>query len=287
MIKVKSMTHYITHHCTLNCLNCNTFNNFDFKGSVNWSAERENYKSWSQKCTSDEIGVLGGEPLLHPQLEQILRDIHHWHKPIEGISLATNGTLIEKIFKLKDVFVQTNTTLDISLHSQMWMRKWLKKFKRYFPELKLLVKHNQPMECYDFTDPSGMKGRIFIWTAFREATVIEDKGRFTVHSSDMHKAHDACDVKECHSIYNNKLYKCRQAALIKEFVEQKKDKFDLTEQQKKLIEIDHGIPLEDIDSDTNTKLLEPLSMCSICPERRDSYINLTEFFGNRKIQKVL
>ena len=131
------MTHYITHHCTLNCINCNTFNNFNFKGSVDWLAERDSYKNWSEKVTCDRIGVLGGEPLLHPNLEQILRDIHDWHRPVEGIYLTTNGTLLEKLVALKNVFIETNTTLCISLHSLRWMRKWLTQFKKHFPKLKL------------------------------------------------------------------------------------------------------------------------------------------------------
>ena len=102
------MTHYITHHCTLNCIHCNTFNNFNFKGSVDWLAERDNYKNWSEKVTSDNIGVLGGEPLLHPNLEQILRDISDWLAkkctgvivtcldPLYGLRVRSRGSVAAK-----------------------------------------------------------------------------------------------------------------------------------------------------------------------------------------------
>ena len=280
------MTHYITHHCTLNCIHCNTFNNFNFKGSVDWLAERDNYKKWSEKVTTDNIGVLGGEPLLHPNLEQILRDIHDWHRPIEGIYLSTNGTLLDKLVALKDVFIETNTTLSISLHSSRWMRKWLTQFKKHFPKLKLSVCNDDDLdlERYTFTDPSGLKGEIVVWTFFHEATVMEDNGRFTVHDSDMNKAHEVCDSKECHSIYKNKLYKCRIAALIKEFVTQNESNFTLTTKQRQLIDQEYGIALDEMDSNTNEKIKEPLSLCAICPENFDKYANLSTFF-DAKIRK--
>ena len=66
---------YITNHCNIACNGCNRFNNYKYSGSENWAAYRDVYKEWSTLVDINHIAVLGGEPLLHPKLIDIVNDV--------------------------------------------------------------------------------------------------------------------------------------------------------------------------------------------------------------------
>lgn len=87
---------HVTDHCNLNCRGCAHFSNI----SPPWFADPEAFRSDMQVMGRlfrvDQIYVLGGEPLLHPDLVRFL-DISREVFPETRIYLLTNGLLLTKM----------------------------------------------------------------------------------------------------------------------------------------------------------------------------------------------
>jgi MoaA/NifB/PqqE/SkfB family radical SAM enzyme len=93
---------HLVDHCNLNCRGCDNFSPL----SPEVFANIETYK---RDCTRiaelsngkiDEIQLLGGEPLLHPQINELLT-ITRTIFPTNTISIVSNGVLLPK---MKDSF---------------------------------------------------------------------------------------------------------------------------------------------------------------------------------------
>lgn len=113
---------YITHVCNLNCSRCNRFNNYKFKGHQTWNDYANDYASWADILHINEIGIIGGEPLLNPDFPNWVLGISSlW--PDSKIRIITNGTQMKLLSKHKDVFKKCANRLliDISVHNCEWM----------------------------------------------------------------------------------------------------------------------------------------------------------------------
>lgn len=86
---------YITNVCNLNCTNCNRFNNFSFTGHQRWNDYVDIYKQWADILEINEIGILGGEPMLNPDFMLWINGLHTlW--PDSKIKIITNGSQLNR-----------------------------------------------------------------------------------------------------------------------------------------------------------------------------------------------
>lgn len=86
----------ILDHCNMNCQGCNHFANIAEKRFVSIEDIRRDTKRMSELCEGGKvarIGVMGGEPLLHPDLLEIL-EVTRMHFPKSLIQLVSNGLLL-------------------------------------------------------------------------------------------------------------------------------------------------------------------------------------------------
>jgi hypothetical protein len=86
----------VTDHCNLNCVGCNVFSPVADKAFLDLEAYTVDLKRIRAMFGSDcEVILLGGEPLLHPDLIDFL---HRTSQIMEkaDISILTNGMLISK-----------------------------------------------------------------------------------------------------------------------------------------------------------------------------------------------
>lgn len=108
---------YITNVCNLNCINCNRFNNFNFSGHSYWKDHAETYKKWSTILEIDEIGILGGEPLINPDFMSWLEGIANlW--PKSKICIITNGSQLHRHPTLYNYVAKNSKRIkfDLSFH---------------------------------------------------------------------------------------------------------------------------------------------------------------------------
>lgn len=88
---------HVTDHCNLNCKGCTHFSNIAEKHF----ADPEHYRAQMERLTHvfsgiAEIYLLGGEPLLHPQLDEFVR-ITRSAFPSSRINVMTNGVLVSRM----------------------------------------------------------------------------------------------------------------------------------------------------------------------------------------------
>lgn len=115
---------YITNACNLNCPDCITFNNLNFKGHQRWKDYRDIYQTWSQRLHIKRIGLIGGEPLLNPDfLDWLDGTLELW--PNSKIEVTSNGTQLSRwpqaYKRLSDH--RDRLTLNISAHGPIQRNK--------------------------------------------------------------------------------------------------------------------------------------------------------------------
>ena len=269
-LRLSYVEFYITNVCNLTCQGCNRFNRFKFKGWQRWSDYADVYKQWSEQIEFREIAIMGGEPFLNSSIYDWIEGLTAlWPRAI--ICLTTNGTQIDKhpdLYKTLDKHRQVE--LDISLHNKIEKNKIVDKVKSILvPPLKYDFDNTQYRETLRVTDSNGVSiiFRYAWW--FHQGAIITnlETNRYTLHNSNVEKAHELCHAKTCHHMDKGKLYKCGPSALFKEFDEQ--FDLDLSQNDRDLVNSAPCITVED-SYDKKTIFLEniekPIPQCKFCPE---------------------
>lgn len=96
---------HIVEHCNLNCKSCAHFSPLAEKSLIDVEDLKQTYKEMKPYFENlfSSIHLLGGEPLLHPQVEQIICLTRQYFPNIE-IQLVTNGI---KLLNMPDSFYKT------------------------------------------------------------------------------------------------------------------------------------------------------------------------------------
>jgi organic radical activating enzyme len=107
---------YITNVCNYSCVNCQSLNNFSFKGHQKWQDYQEEYLALSNLIDINTIQIIGGEPTLNPDFEAWVNGISNlW--PTSKLEIATNGSRLDKLTKeIYQILSRNNGTLWITCH---------------------------------------------------------------------------------------------------------------------------------------------------------------------------
>ena len=84
---------HITDHCNLNCRGCGHFSNLCPPTFLDLEAFRSDMAAMAAKLCIEQIYLLGGEPLLHPQVSEFIRVAREFF-PDTRIYVVTNGSLV-------------------------------------------------------------------------------------------------------------------------------------------------------------------------------------------------
>lgn len=263
---------YITNHCNITCNNCNRFNNHKITGSEDWIANREIYRNWSSVLDIEKIAILGGEPLMHPRLPTIINDIHEFWPQAE-IELTTNGILLKKIKpEVKQAIIENSVYLYVSIHSNQWIDSIRGFVEDNFGKLEKTrhyrIKPDNPAGWDEFVSESGNRIKLEYTSYFRKNSLKIKNGRFSLHNSNREIAHTNCDARRIPHFWQGKMYKCGVSVSLPYLIEQKKDKFDITEHDKILA--NSYQPLKWNDKDLYRKISNmqdnSIEQCKFCPE---------------------
>jgi len=273
MMHLEYAEFYITNVCNLNCSDCNRFNNYAFAGHMNWEDHANDYTEWSKILDLDRIGILGGEPMLHPKFDQWVHNIAAlW--PRANIMIMSNGTQLDRwpdIYNLLKQY-QGRVRLDISRHNAKFKEETLEKIQSLYPSTytKFFLNTHEQSEStgshgYYVTSESSERHPIdpsiispVIWADKSYEVVYRDQYatiRYTTADifdaavvkldtinkklfldnalSDANKAVNNCSCKHSHHFLNGRLYKCGITAVLPELFKQ----FDVvaTEEKKSLL----------------------------------------------------
>lgn len=260
---------YITNVCNLTCTHCNRYNNYNFKGWQSWKEYSEVYRRWAKKVDIEHIAILGGEPLLNPEILEWCAGLYEAFRPQggPGIDVVTNGYRINKVKGLYETVKSGRVFLTVTLHNpneKEFVFQELRKFIGPGPEIK---ETESASSC--FIEDAGLK--IFVNAAYEFTTsaVITKDNRLTLHNSDPVLAHSVCGFAQCkcYHFIKGKFYKCGPVALLPEFDQQ--FKLDISEDRRELLTSYQPLTINEFDQRAQeffSKLDEPIPQCSFCPE---------------------
>lgn len=114
---IESLEYHIADHCNLNCAGCSHFSPL----AKPWLVDPGDFeREWKEVADCGlqikRIRILGGEPLLHPELGYMLKCVRCLF-PNSDINVVTNGILLQKRKgELLPVFIRNDISLTISCY---------------------------------------------------------------------------------------------------------------------------------------------------------------------------
>lgn len=108
------METHIVDHCNLNCKACCHYCNVTKPNFIDINDFTKDMKELSQKFNIKEIRLMGGEPLLHKQINEFLKVTKNYF-PNSNIRLVTNGILLSKMpEEFWETLKETGIKLDLT-----------------------------------------------------------------------------------------------------------------------------------------------------------------------------
>lgn len=124
----------VVDHCNLNCKGCAHFSNIYDNNCVDLEQYKSDLKIISEKFNVYYFRILGGEPLLHPNLKQLI-EITIQLLVNTRIVIVTNGLLIPKLSEdILQVIADNDIMISISLYKPT--------FEKLDDIIKILNKYN-------------------------------------------------------------------------------------------------------------------------------------------------
>lgn len=266
---------YITNVCNLTCEGCNRFNNYSFAGWQKWTDYEAAYTKWAEYIDIDRVVILGGEPLLNPDILDWVYGINRVFKT--NVQILSNGTRLNKVKGLYEALQEHGNWMGISWHNPNTIDEFEAEVYRFLRGKITKLEKDDPLNKFgaDVTWMDENKVAIPLWVQYDfydSAIQQKEDGRFTLHNSRPEIAHNSCGFakfKNYHMI-KGKLYKCGPAALFPEFDQQ--HKFDISAADREILHsykplsaadyVEHGAEfLANLDNQ--------LAMCKFCPENLD------------------
>jgi organic radical activating enzyme len=200
------------------------------------------FKSWEPRLAPREVRIIGGEPLLHPNIDEILSLYRqYWTEP--DIFLVTNGSLLNRMSKqFFELLLKNNIILKISLHHPAWKER----LDRACSTIE------SPVVVCDYTRDGS----------FSKAYSVENNS-LVLFSSDAKASHKACYLKRnCHELIDNKLYHCSLLAYWR-----KAHEYGIISDNR-VLNYQPGLP-EMSDQELKSWWNDDFSsVCSVCPQER-------------------
>jgi hypothetical protein len=204
------------------------------------------YRSWNTKILPNNVRIMGGEPLLHPELEKIIYETReHWRN--SQVELITNGLLLSQTSPcIFSALKAIEATVTVSRHFEYpfynaTFEAGIKTLRKHGIEPRISHSTGNWMKCYR----------------------IDEQGRRSPYKSDPEEAWNICYVKNlCTTLLDNCLYRCPQLgcyshAVKKGFVS---DAWKVALDYKPL---PHSCTREELEAFMNGGACE---QCSVCPE---------------------
>jgi sulfatase maturation enzyme AslB (radical SAM superfamily) len=249
----------ITQVCNLSCKGCTNYSDQKHSGYVTWAQGRAQIESWLDRIDIPDFGIIGGEPLINPELDQWilgLRDL----MPESQLRLTTNGLLLHKWPQLMDLINHVgNCVFKVTVHvDDAALEQEITK-----------IFHSQPWEpvieygIARWRNTHGVRLQINRPLTFLK-TYLGTYNNMAPHHSKPADAFAACVQKTCPLLYQGKIYKCSTSALLLDTL----DRYGRPNWPQWEPYIEQGIspesPLEQLTEFVNN-FGNPHPQCSQCP----------------------
>jgi len=189
----------IVYGCNLNCDYCTHFAPY-MTGYVEVSDIELWCQSWCDKLLVPNINILGGEPLLHPNLEEVIEIIHKYWSRYSTITLVTNGlTLHNQQKTLFQLLRKKKIVVIVSQHHET---------QQHLMENCITILEKNKIEC-------SIRDSYLYWHKCYQ--IKKFPGNINIPLPYNNKSHDMysrCRLQtRCVLLMDNKLYHCGIPAL--------------------------------------------------------------------------
>ncbi|MFC1489243.1 radical SAM protein [Thermodesulfobacteriota bacterium] len=217
-IYVNNVDIHVINLCNLRCDGCNHLANYGYRGVFSEKDLVEWILPWKDRLFFHRISLLGGEPLLNPELKDICIAYRKLFPDNETkLRVITNGLLIKKCPWLKELIQEYGIHIQLSLHVLNGKKKNEKLIERVMEGVKLLEKWSgetpRPAD-YKWGRPINSKEKLTFQVFYKgKGADIKPFDHDDIVES---KKHCTCKTLQ---LYKHNLYKCAPIAYIGEALE--------------------------------------------------------------------
>jgi sulfatase maturation enzyme AslB (radical SAM superfamily) len=255
----------ITYGCNLSCLGCTNYSDYDTRGWVPWAQGREWLTSWVDRVDIPDFGIMGGEPLMNPQVNEWIRGTRDL-LPTSQIRFTTNGVLLHKKPEVLNTLLDIgNCVIKLSVHqpNEFYTQQAVKTL--------FGLTTWEPIEEYGIKRWLG-PNQVRLQINFPQQFVKSYRGNFSEmlpHSSDPAESFAKCVQQTCPLLYNGRIYKCSSIALLDQVLTDWNRKDEISWQP--------YLNYQGIGTECSADELEnfigsfgmPESICAMCPSVKD------------------
>ena len=234
-VLIPKVEFYITNVCNLTCDHCNRFNNYKFKGWQKWADVKDVYTQWGKLININHRVILGGEPLLNPDIVSWCKGVKSiWCNDFGSTEIITNGYRLNHVPGLYDLVKSRIAYLRVTLHNSNEKNFIVNEIKSFLQGP--ITIEERSASVWFFIDQNKIRVELALEDQFSESAIIQNSsGKLTLHQSDPVKAHDICCMAHNDTVHfiHGKIYKCGPAALFEEFDQQ--HQFDISDEDRILL----------------------------------------------------
>lgn len=204
----------------MSCKGCVTVSDIPRDGVQDYDEVVQSIEEWSKVLEPEWVMIFGGEPLMHPRIKDITRQVRkHW--PNARISIPTNGLLLRRIMDTDWIAEVQPLEVRVSLHKDDKEGRFFKGLISDFMEMYTGWKPNtrpigeaglQPGEGiefkFNFIHDSGISIAVSQNEEYIVPYTFDEYGNKAPFHSDPVKAQKHCVSPELVFIYKNLLWKC-------------------------------------------------------------------------------
>lgn len=275
---------YITNVCNLTCDGCNRYNNYKFSGFWPWAEAEPVLRAWAEKIDVKHPVILGGEPLLHPDIVQWIDGLNKIFPNYSGVQVQSNGTRIDCVKNLYPL-LRNGNWIGISIHNPDDREEIFARIRNFLvaPIVETQDSTHWMGSDYQFVDANQTYIHAWMSDKFVNSNIIDlGDNRYTLYSSDVVRAHDNCTFRKFKNYHmiRGRIYKCGPAALMPEFDQQYP--FEISAEDRELLYSYQSLGLDNYDTvgaEWLANIDNPIAQCKFCPE---SYEYKPITFSDRK-----
>lgn len=254
----------ITQVCNLSCLGCTNYSDLKHHGYVSWDQGKEWLQSWKSRLDLDGFGIMGGEPLINPQVREWLRGTRDLF-PSAQIRFTTNGLLLDRHWDIVDLAADLgNVTFKITVHTPGQEIDSL---------IDRMMKRYEWKPVREFGIDRWISKNNFRFQVNRPNTFLKTyRGSYQTMAPWMSNPKDAFDIcvqQTCPLLHEGKIYKCSTAGLLSQTLE----RFDWPNRDQWNPFIPDGLSPDCDDQDLNNFISNFGKVHSICGQCPDSTMN--------------
>lgn len=266
-----------SYACDLSCTGCTNYSNYHYSGHPKWEGVRDHLQAWLPRIEFTAFGVIGGEPLLNPRLEEWLIGIRAL-MPRTELVLVTNGNRLRQTADVIDWMVACAPgKLTIAAHRDV------EEVRSALLDLVAASTHPFVPRPFTYVDRDGVSIEQLNFVLESPRVVIEFyRPRVFVKSyrgfgadmrpwdhDDPQGAIEQCACRYCPLLFEGRLYKCSPIALLRRHLERLGlSTIDDWQPYLRYSGIDASDPVEKLEAFIRL-FGRPERICRMCPSRSE------------------